>query len=86
MTDDFLQARINRGKRAEALVRDEMLIEAFDEMVSSYYADWLKTSPGDSAERERIYLKARQVGELRERLVRWATDGNLAQAELDQNQ
>jgi hypothetical protein len=80
---DALQDRIQRGKRAEALLTDPLLIEAFETLKRDYITAWLQTQPHDGQSRELLYIAANQVDKVRERLGAIVGDGRIGQAELE---
>lgn len=85
MTDD-IEERIARGKRANALLSDPLLAEAFAAVVKGYYADWLKTAKHEAPKREELFMAAYQIGEVRQKLINAITDGQIAEREAEQDQ
>jgi hypothetical protein len=85
MSDDKLQTDINRGQRAEQLLADPLLTEAFEKLESEYIAFWKNT--GTRAEetnaRERIWHAVQVIGKVRSHLRSVMADGTIARKELD---
>lgn len=83
MTDESkLDQAVGRAARAEALLDDELLTEAFTGLEDSYTAAWRATGIDDVGAREKLFLAINIVGKVRDHLTRVVTNGKLAQAEL----
>jgi len=83
MSDEgVLERAAARAVRAEALLGDELLNEAFAELEKSYIAAWRATTVDDAAGREKLFLAINIVGKVRDHLAGVVADGKLAQAEL----
>ena len=50
-----------RAERAEALLRDELLIEAFDAVVEEYLELWRNSGPSEQETREKAFQLIRAV-------------------------
>ena len=84
MTDETaLNKRISRKARAEVLLRDELLLEAFDTLHREYEKAWRNTKDNETAERERLFMAVKTVGLVKGHLLKAVDDGNLAQKEID---
>jgi len=70
--------------RAEALLDDELVTEAFTGLEDSYVAAWWATAIDDVSVHEKLFLAINIVGKLRDHLAAIVTNGKLAQAELKQ--
>ncbi len=70
------------GVRAEALLDDEVLANAFTALEKSYVAAWRATTIDDAAGREKLFLAINIVGKVRDHLASAVANGKLAQAEL----
>lgn len=80
--DRLLKARVD-GSRAQSLLNDEMLQQAFTELKRAYADKLLATSIEQGPARETLYQAHRLVGEV-EKHLQWAlNNGKLAQRELD---
>ncbi len=83
MTDESkLDQAVAKAARAEALLDDELLTEAFTGLEDSYTAAWRATGIDDVAAREKLFLAINIVGKVRDHLAAIVTNGKLAQAEL----
>ena len=72
----------NRAMRAQQLLADEMVSEAFKGLEEAYTAAWRATTIDDVAAREKLFLAINVVGKVRDHLTAIVTNGKLAQAEL----
>jgi hypothetical protein len=79
---DKLQAAINRGQRAKALLDDPLLQEAFKTLEDQCVSAWKTWPAADSDGRERLWLAVNVLGKVRDQLGRVMADGTLAQHEL----
>ena len=83
MSDEStLERAAARAVRAEALLDDELLGEAFDTLEKSYIAAWRATTVEDVAGREKLFLAINIVGKVRDHLAGVLANGKLARAEL----
>ena len=83
MSDDRLQDAISRGARAERLLADELLQEAFAGLETEYLKAWKVTAARDTDARERLWQATQVLGKVRDHLAAIAGNGRLAQRELD---
>lgn len=83
MSDEStLERAAARAVRAEALLDDELLNEAFDTLEKSYITAWRATTVDDAAGREKLFLAINIVGKVRGHLAGVVANGKLARAEL----
>jgi hypothetical protein len=83
MTDEAsLGQTATHGLRADELLNDELLTEAFTALEASYISTWRATSIDDAAGREKLFLAINIVGKVRDHLASVVANGKLAQAEL----
>lgn len=73
-----------RGSRADALLKDELLSEAFKTLETQYVTAWAGTHPAEGAARENFWRAVQILGDVRTQLIKTAADGRVAQKELDQ--
>lgn len=78
-----LQEAAHRGSRADALLKDELLSEAFKALETTYIRAWAGTYPPESDAREHYYRAIQILGEVRKHLASVAADGKVAQKEID---
>ena len=71
-----------RGAQAEALLRNELLTEAFKMLEGEYIAAWGSTHPHESEARENLWRATQILGDVRRHLIKVVNDGKLAQREL----
>jgi len=84
MTDEIkLNNDTSRAAQAEALLRNELLQEAFTSLEKRYIEEWLVTQFRDTDARERIWTALNVLGKVRDQLGHVVTNGKLAQRELD---
>jgi hypothetical protein len=82
--DDKLDRAIARAAQAEALLRNELLQEAFSALDAEYVRAWRVTPARDTEAREKLWQGVNVVGLVRQHLVSIVSNGKLAQAELEQ--
>jgi hypothetical protein len=70
--------------RAQDLLDNELLSEAFKGLEESYTAAWRATTIDDLAGREKLFLAINVVGKVRAHLAAIVANGKLAQAELQE--
>ncbi len=77
-----LEEKVSRGNRAQRLLDDEMLTEAFAKLEHEYVAQWRNTEFRDQDARERLWWAARVVAKVREHLLIVAKNGQIAEREM----
>jgi hypothetical protein len=84
MTDELtLHRDKDRGARAEALLRNDLLIEAFAALDAEYVRAWRLTHINDVNARERLFQAVQIVAKIKDHLGKVLNNGKLAQRELD---
>lgn len=71
-----------KAARAQELLDNKLLTEAFGDLEDSYTSAWRSTGIEDVAAREKLFLAINIVGKVRDHLTAVITNGKLAQAEL----
>jgi hypothetical protein len=71
-----------RAVRAQELLDNELLTEAFRGLEENYTAAWRASTIDDVAAREKLFLAINIVGKVRDHLNAIVANGKLAQAEL----
>jgi hypothetical protein len=71
-----------KALRAQELLDDELLSEAFGGLENTYTAAWRATTIDDVAGREKLFLAINIVGKVRDHLAAIVANGKLAKAEL----
>lgn len=71
-----------RALRAQELLDNDLLIEAFKTLEDNYASAWRSTALDDMQGREKLFLAINIVGKVRDHLSAAVANGRLAQAEL----
>jgi hypothetical protein len=83
MTDEIaLQRAAAKAARAQALLQDDILAEAFTSLESAYTGAWRSTTIDDVTGREKLFLAINVVGKVRDHLTVIVNNGKLAAREL----
>jgi len=80
--ENALEQAVARAGRAEALLDNDTLSEAFDTLEKSYIAAWRATTIDDASGREKLFLAINIVGKVRDHLAGVIANGKMARAEL----
>ncbi len=84
MSDESkLNAEAARGARAEILLRNELLQEAFTVLEARYVEEWRVTQFRDTDARERLWQAVNILRKVKDHLGATIANGKLAQRELD---
>lgn len=71
-----------KALRAQELLENELLTEAFGMLEANYTSAWRATTIEDVSGREKLFLAINIVGKVRDHLMAIVANGKLAQAEL----
>lgn len=82
MSLDKLHEDSARAARAQDLIQNELLNEAFDTLKQTYIAKWEATTAAEHQLREKYWLAARGVDVLKQHLHNVLQNGKLAEVEL----
>ena len=83
MSDEIkLHEAAARAARAQELLDNELLAEAFESLEKNYIAALRATTIDDAAGREKLFLAINIVGKVRNHLASVVANGRLAEAEL----
>jgi hypothetical protein len=82
MSETQLGEAVAKAMRAQDLLDNELLVEAFKGLEDSYGAAWRATTIDDVSGREKLFLAINIVSKVRDHLTSMVTNGKLAQAEL----
>ncbi|REJ67619.1 MAG: hypothetical protein DWQ28_06480 [Proteobacteria bacterium] len=86
MNEHKIRQRQDRAAKAEALLRNELFIEAFEYLDEQFVEAW-KTSGVDDAEaREKMFHLMQALGAVKGYFQSVVEDGKLAQVQLDEFQ
>ncbi len=80
--ENRLDQTARKAIRAQELLDNELLTEAFKGLEDNYTAAWRATTVDDVAAREKLFLAINVVGKVRDHLAAIVANGRLAQAEL----
>jgi hypothetical protein len=84
VTDEYkLRADVDRAMRAQQLIEDEILTEAFTELETTYIKGWRSTLALEDKAREKLWVAINVVGKVKEHLAKVVANGRLASAELN---
>lgn len=72
----------SKATRAQSLLDNDLLTEAFKGLEDNYTVAWRATTIDDVGAREKLFLAINIVGKVRDHLTAIVTNGKLAQAEL----
>ena len=86
MNEGKVRESMERGEKAAALLRNDLLQEAFSQLETDFVQAWKASSVEDSQNRERLYMLCQNLSALRGYLEGVVTDGKLAKAQLDELQ
>lgn len=84
MSEDKLRLDTVRAVRAQALLDDPLLQEAFVALDTEYVQAWRNSLARDDDARLRIWHAVQALGKLRDHLSTVVSDGKLAQAQIDE--
>jgi hypothetical protein len=82
--EDALTQAASKAARAQNLLANELLTEAFSGLEEAYTSAWRTTTIEDVSGREKLFLAINIVGKVRDHLTSVVTNGKLAAAELKQ--
>jgi hypothetical protein len=78
-----LAVAMARAARAQALIEDELLQEAFVALEERYVEEWRLSQFRDTDARERLWQAVNVLRKVKDHLSRILADGRLAQREID---
>jgi hypothetical protein len=79
-----LRDEASRGLRAQALIDDELLREAFQMLRTRYTNEWAESPARDSEGREKLWLMLKLLSAVDAHLSEVLTTGKLAATQLEQ--
>lgn len=80
--ENSLDQAATKALRAQELLDNELLTEAFATLEANYTSAWRATTIDDVSGREKLFLAINIVGKVRDHLMTIVANGKLAQAEL----
>jgi predicted metal-dependent hydrolase len=84
MSEEQLAADLSRSARAQALLSNELLQEAFVRLEERYLEEWRVTQFRDTDARERLWQAINILRKVKDHLANIVAHGSLAQREIDQ--
>lgn len=72
----------DRASKVQALIENEYLREAFDNLERTYIEKWRATDINDSVSREKLYMKVAALNDVISHLGTILSDGKLAAHQL----
>ena len=84
MNEGKAHERVARAERAAALLRNELLQEAFTYLDDQFVQAWRQTAVADTENRERLYNLCQALQSLKGYIEGVVTDGKMAQLSLDE--
>ncbi len=73
---------IDRGSKAEALLRNEILIETFDFLEKQYHDAWENSSVDQAEAREKVFMMLQNLHTVRQHIESVVMTGKLANDRL----
>jgi len=86
MNEGKIRENMSRGEKAEALLRNELLEEAFAKLEDDFIQAWKASAVEDTQNRERLYMLCQNLSAVKAYLENVVTDGKLAKAQLTELQ
>ena len=84
MNEGKARDAVLRAEKAEALLRNELLTDAFDYLERQFIQAWRSSGIGEAEDRERIYQLSQNLEALRGYFQTVISDGKMAQSQIDE--
>jgi hypothetical protein len=84
MNEGKAREAVARADKAEALLRNELLTEAFDYLEQQFIQAWRSSGIGEAEDRERIYQLSQNLDALKGYFQTVISDGKMAQSQIDE--
>ena len=84
MNEGKAREAVLRAEKAEALLRNELLTEAFDYLERQFIQAWKSSGIGEAEDRERIYQLSQNLEALKGYFQTVISDGKMAQSQIDE--
>lgn len=82
MNEPKLRGDVDRAARAEALLRDPLIVEAFESLETQFVSAWKESAINDAEARENIYRLLQALDALKGHFRQVLEDGKLAKERL----
>ena len=86
MNEGKAREKIAKAEKAEALLRNEILIESFEYLETQFTAAWKQSALSDKEARENLYMLCQNLAALKGYIESVVEDGKLANAALKELQ
>lgn len=77
------EQRLARAAQAEALMRNELFVDAFKVLEADYFKAWVGTTEVETQARENYWRAINMLGDVERHLKAVINDGKIAQAEIN---
>ena len=77
---------VQRGKDAERVVMDPVLLEAFADLEQQYTNEWKSSKVDDMVNREQAYARVTALTDLKRQLQSYVDDAKIANKQLERDQ
>ena len=84
MNEGKARDAVLRAEKAEALLRNELLTDAFDYLEKQFIQAWRSSGIGEAEDRERIYQLSQNLEALKGYFQTVILDGKMAQSQIDE--
>tara|TARA_A200000159_G_C7309771_1_gene334026 strand:+ start:157 stop:444 length:288 start_codon:yes stop_codon:yes gene_type:complete len=84
MNEGKARELVARGEKAAALMRNEILEEAFTSLETEFIQAWKHSSVDDSQNRERLYMLCQNLSAVKGYIENVVSSGKLAKSQLDE--
>jgi len=84
MNEGKARELVARGEKAAALIRNEILEEAFTSLETEFIQAWKQSSVEDSQNRERLYMLCQNLSAVKGYIENVVSSGKLAKSQLDE--
>ena len=80
---DMLETQIRQGKRAQVLLNDPLLKQAFEDLLETYRQEIFNTNFADDEKRRSLWMAFNMLEKIRGHLQSIMESGKLAQQDLE---
>jgi hypothetical protein len=84
MNEGKLRQEVERGNKAEQLLKNEILTETFNVLHKRYIEELVSSKPDESEKRERLYNAVRALQHVKAQIESVATTGTMAAQQINE--
>jgi hypothetical protein len=84
MNEGKMRMEVERGNRAEQLLKNEIFTETFDVLYQRYWDELVLTKSDESEKRERLYNAVRALQHVKDHIESVATTGEMAAQQINE--